>query len=135
MENWEPSVELPIKDLELWLDQEADQLATPTWWEELKAVPGITDLCKFTQKICTSFSIPEIQSQASPDQSYSAPLAPKCLNWGAFLPERLEYQDVWQRPKLLTETYCQCLQYWVEKVYPPISLEVHPLAESVRELC
>ena len=135
MENWEPSVELPIKDLELWLDQQADQLGTPAWWEELKAIPGIMDLHKFAWKICTSFCVPEIWSQASPDQSYSAPPAPKCLNWGAFLPERLEYQDVQWRPKLLTEAYCQCLQYWVEKVYPPISLEVCPLAESVRELC
>ena len=40
-----------------------------------------------------------------------------------------------QRPKLLTEAYCQCLQYWVEKVHPPVSPEVCPLAESVRELC
>ena len=102
---------------------------------ELKAIPGITDLCKFAWKIHASFCIPEIRSQASPDQSYSAPPAPKCLNWGAFLPERLEYQDVWQRPNLLTEAYCRCLQYWVEKVYLPISPEVCPLAESVRELC
>ena len=123
-ENREPSAKPPIKDLELWLDQQADQLGTPTWWEELKAIPGIMDLCKFTQKICASFHIPEIQSRASPDQSYSAPPAPKCLNQGAFLPERLEYQDVRQRPKLLTEAYCRCLQYWVEKVHPPVSPEV-----------
>ena len=76
MENREPSIEPPIKDLEFWLDQQADQLGTPTWWEELKAVPGITDLHKFAWKICTSFCIPEIWSRASPDQSYSAPPAP-----------------------------------------------------------
>ena len=135
MENREPSVEPPIKDLELWLDQQADQLGTPAWWEELKAIPGITDLCKFAQKIHASFCIPEIRSRVSPDQSYSAPSVPKCLNRGAFLPERLQYHGVQRRPKLLTETYCQCLQYWVEKVYLPISPEVCPLAESVRELC
>ena len=50
-ESWEPSVELPIKDLESWLDHQADQLGTPTWWGELKAIPGITDLCRFTWKI------------------------------------------------------------------------------------
>ena len=72
-ENWEPSIEPPIKDLESWLDQQADQLGTPTWWEELKAISGITDLCKFTCKIHTSFHILEIRSRASPDQSYSAP--------------------------------------------------------------
>ena len=49
-ESQEPSVKLPIKDLESWLDQQADQLGTPTWWEELKAIPGITDLHKFAQK-------------------------------------------------------------------------------------
>ena len=49
--------------------------------------------------------------------------------------ERLESQDVQQRPKLLTEAYCQCLQYWAEKVHLPVSPEVCPLAESVRELC
>ena len=117
------------------MDQQADQLGTPTWWEELKAIPGITDLWKFAQKIRMSFHVPEIWSRASPDQSYSTPPAPKCLNQGAFLPERLEYQDVWQRPKLLTEAYCQCLQYWAEKVHLPVSPEVHPLVESVRELC
>ena len=93
------------------------------------------DLHKFAWKIHASFHIPEIHSWASPDQSYSTPPAPKCLNRGAFLPERLEYQDVRQRPKLLTEAYCQCLQYREEKVHPPVSLEVHPFAESVRELC
>ena len=94
-ENQKPSGKPPIKDLELWLDQQADQLDTPTWWEELKAVPGITDLCKFARKIRASFHVLEIQSRASPDQGYSTPPAPKCLNRGAFLPERLEYQDVW----------------------------------------
>ena len=133
-ESQEPSIELPIKNLESWLDQQADQLGTPTWWEELKAVPGIMDLCKFAWKICTSFHVPKIQSQASPDQGYSAPPAPKCLNRGAFLLERLEYQDVWQRPKLLTEAYCWYFQHWAEKVYLPVSPEARPLAESVREL-
>ena len=42
---------------------------------------------------------------------------------------------MWQRPKLLTEAYCRCLQHWAEKVYLPVSPEAHPLVESVRELC
>ena len=133
--SWEPSIEPPIKNLELWLDHQADQLGTPTWWGELKAIPGVMDLCRFAWKIRVSFHIQEIQSQASPNQGYSAPLAPKCLNQGAFLPERLEYQDVQRRPKLLTEAYCQCLQHWAEKVYLPASPDARPLAESVRELC
>ena len=50
-ESQEPSVKLPIKDLELWLDHQADQLGTPIWWGELKAVPDMMDLCRFTRKI------------------------------------------------------------------------------------
>ena len=69
----EPSIKLPIKDLESWLDQQADQLGTPTWWGELQAIPGVTDLCKFAQKICASFHVPEIQSWVSPNQGYSTP--------------------------------------------------------------
>ena len=79
-ESWEPSNELPIKDLESWLDHQADQLGTPTWWGELKAIPGIMDLCRFARKICMSFHILEIRSWASPNQGYSAPPAPKSLN-------------------------------------------------------
>ena len=134
-ESRESSTKLPIKDLESWLDYQVDQLGTPTWWGELKAVPGMADLCRLTQKIQASFHIPEIRYWASPSQGYSAPLAPKSLNRGAFISGRLEYQDVWQRPILLTEAYCQSLQHWVEKVYPPISPDACPLVESVKELC
>ena len=105
-ESRDPSTELPIKDLESWLEYQVDQLGTPTWWGELKAIPGMVDLCRFTQKIRASFHVPEIQSWASPSQDYSTPPAPRSLNQGAFIPERLEYQDVWQRPILLTKTYC-----------------------------
>ena len=134
-ESRELLVEPPIRDLEQWLDHQVDQLGTPTWWGELWAVPSITDLHRFTRKIRASFHIPEIWLWASPDGSYSAPPAPKCLDRGAFLPERLEYQDVCQRPKLLTEAYCRCLQHWAEKVSPPVNPKFRPLAESVRELC
>ena len=107
----------------------------PPWWGELKAVFGMADLHRFAQKIQVSFRVPEIRYWVSPSQGYSAPPAPKSLNWGAFISGRLEYQDVWQRPILLTETYCWSLQHWAEKVYPPISLDAHPLAESIKELC
>ena len=80
IERREPSNELPIKDLELWLEYQADQLGTPTWWGELKAIPDVVDLCKFARKVRASFHIPEIQSQASPNQGYSAPPAPRSLN-------------------------------------------------------
>ena len=135
IERREPSNKPPIKDLESWLEYQVDQLGTPTWWGELKAVLDMADLCKFAQKVQASFHIPEIWSRASPNQGYSAPPAPRSLNQGAFLLKRLEYQDVWQRPILLTKAYCWCLQHWVEKSYQPASPEACPLAESVRELC
>ena len=131
----DPSAELPIKDLESWQEYQVDQLGTPTWWGELKAIPGMADLCRFTQKIRGSFHVPEIWSQASPSQDYSTPPVPRSLNWGAFIPERLEYQDVWQRPILLTKAYCQSLQHWEEKSYPPTSPDACPLVESIKELC
>ena len=134
-ESRESSAKPPIKDLESLLDYQADQLGTPTWWGELKAVPRMADLHRFAWKIQVSFHIPEFWYQASPSQGYSTPLAPKSLNQGAFISGRLEYQDVWQRLILLTEAYCQSLQHWAEKVYPPISPDAHPLVENVKELC
>ena len=79
-ESRDPSAEPPIKDLESWLEYQADQLGTPTWWGELKAIPGMADLCRFAQKIRVSFYVPEIQFQASPSQAYSTPPAPRSLN-------------------------------------------------------
>ena len=34
-------------DIEMWLEFQAGQLGTPAWWEELGAILGIKDLCKF----------------------------------------------------------------------------------------
>ena len=79
-ESRDPSAKLPIKDLESWLEYQVDQLGTPTWWEELKAVPGMADLHMFARKIRASFHVHEIQSRASPSQDYSTPLAPRSLN-------------------------------------------------------
>ena len=123
-----------IKDLELWLEHQAEQLGTPTWWGELEAALGIMDPHKFAQKICASFYVLEVWSRMSPGQGYSAPLDPRSLNRGAFLPEKLEYQDVRWWPALLTIVYCQCLQHWAEKHNLPKSLGCHPLAESITEL-
>ena len=70
----------------------------------------------------------------SPEQEYSVPPAPQSLNRGAFLPEKLTYQDVRWWPALLTVAYCQCLQHWAEKCNPPRNPDFCSLAESVREL-
>ena len=79
-ESRESSAKPFIKDLELWLDYQADQLGTPTWWGELKAIPSMADLCRFAQKIRASFHIPEIWYWASPSQGYSTPPGPKSLS-------------------------------------------------------
>ena len=41
------STEPSMDDLETWLAFQAGQLGTPTWLEELGAMPGIKDRCKF----------------------------------------------------------------------------------------
>ena len=123
-----------MDDLETWLEFQAGQLGTPAWWEELGAMPGITDQHKFAQKIRASFYVPEVWLRASLEWGYTAPPAPQCLNRSAFLPERLAYQDVRQQPTLLTIAYAWCLQHWAEKHNLPKNPDFHPWAESVREL-
>ena len=87
MDRGDSPTEPSINNLELWLEHQAEQLGTPTWWGELEAIPGVMDPHKFAWKICMSFYVPEVWSRMSPDQGYSAPLAPRSLNRGAFLPK------------------------------------------------
>ena len=134
MDRGDSPTEPSINDLELWLEHQVEQLGTSTWWGELEAIPGVMDPHRFAQKICASFYVPEVWSRMSLGQEYSAPLAPRSLNRGAFLLEKLKYQDVRQQPALLTIVYCQCLQHWAEKCSLPKSPDCRPLAESVREL-
>ena len=130
------STEPSINDIETWLEFQAGQIGTPMWWEELGAILGIEDWCKFAQKIRASFYVSKVQLRASPDWGYTMPLAPppQSLNRSTFLLERLAYQDVRQQPALLTIAYIQCLQHWAEKHNPPKNPNFHPCAESIREL-
>ena len=64
-----------MDDLEMCLEFQAGQLGTPTWWEELGAVPGIEDQRNFMQKIRASFYVPEVQLRMSPECGYTASLA------------------------------------------------------------
>ena len=68
------------------------------------------------------------------EQEYTTPPAPKCLSRNTFLPDELSYQDIWQQPTLLTVAYARGLQYWAEKLKPPRSPDLHPLAGSVVEM-
>ena len=85
-----------MDDLETWLEVQAGQLGTPAWWEELAAVPGIEDRCKFAQKIRAPFYVLEVHLRVSPEQVYTAPPAPWVLDRGTFHPEKFAYQDVRQ---------------------------------------
>ena len=126
----EPSV----SDVETWLEWQAEQLGTPTWWPELKAILGVTDPQKLACKILSSFYIPEVRMRVSLGQEYTMPPAPKCLSRNTFLPDELSYQDVWQQPTLLMVAYARGLQYWAEKPNLPRSPDLCPLAGSIVEL-
>ena len=126
----EPSV----SDVETWLEWQAEQLGTPAWWLELKAILGVKDPRKLACKIQASFYIPGVRMRAFLEQEYTTPPALKCLSRNTFLPDELSYQDVWQQPTLLTVAYTRGLQYWAEKLKPLRSPDLHPLAGSVVEL-
>ena len=72
--------------------------------------------------------------RASLESEYTAPPAPKSLNWNAFLPNMFSCQDVWQHLVLLTIAYARSLQHWAEQVSLLRSLDSCPLAESVVDL-
>ena len=128
------STEPSFSNIETWLEWQAKQLGTPTWWTELLAIPGIRDPWKLAQKIRASFYIPEVRMRALLEPGYTMPPAPRSLDRNAFLPNDLSYQDVWQKSALLTMAYARSLQYWAEKQSPPRSQDLCPLAESVIEL-
>ena len=89
-------MEPPVSNMETWLEWQAEQLGTPAWWADLKAIPGIKNPWKLAHKIRASFYIPEVRMRASLDQQYTMPPAPKCLSRNAFIPDELPYQDVHQ---------------------------------------
>ena len=128
------STEPSVSDVETWLEWQAKQLGTPTWWMELQAIPGIGDPWKLAQEIRASFYIPEVRMRTLQEPGYTAPLALRSLNRNAFLPDDLSYQDVRQKLALLMIASTRSLQYWAEKQRPPRSRNPHPLAESVVEL-
>ena len=88
------STEPSVGDLDTWLEFQVGQLGTPVWWEELEAIPGIKDQCKFAWKIRASFYVPEVWIRASQEQGFTMPPAPWSLNRSTFLPEKLAYQDM-----------------------------------------
>ena len=100
-----------ISDVETWLEWQANQLGTPAWWTKLQAVLGIRDPRKVAWKIRASFYIPEVRMRTLLEPGYIVPPAPRSLDRNAFLPDDLSYQDVQQKPVLLTIAYARSLQY------------------------
>ena len=128
------STEPSVLDVETWLEWQARQLGTPTWWTELKAIPGIRDPWKLAWKIRASFYIPDVRKRTLQETEYTVPPTLRSLDRNAFLPDELSYQDMQQQPALLTIAYTWSLQYWAEKQSLPRSQNLHPLAESVIKL-
>ena len=128
------TAEPSVSDMETWLEWQAEQLGTPAWWPELKAILGLKDPCKLALKIRASFYIPEVRMRPSLKQQYTTPPAPKCLSRNAFIPGELSYKDIHQQLTLLMVAYTRGLQYWVEKLNPPRNQDLCPLAGSVVEL-
>ena len=106
----------------------------PSWWLELRAIPGVKDLQRLACKIWASFSIPNVRMRAFPEQEYTVPSAPKCLDRNAFLPDELSHQDIWQKPVLLMIAYARGMQYWAEELILPESPDFCPLVGGVVEL-
>ena len=71
------SIEPSVLDVETWLEWQARQLSTPAWWTELKAILGIRDPQKLTQKISASFYIPEVRMRALLEPEYTVPPTPE----------------------------------------------------------
>ena len=109
------STEPSVSDVETWLEWQAKQLGTPTWWMELQAIPGIRDPQKLAQKIRASFYIHEVRIRTLLEPGYTVPPTLRSLDRNAFLPDNLSYQDMQQKLALLMMAYARCLQYWAEK--------------------
>ena len=111
------STEPSVSDMETWLEWQANQLGTPAWWTELQAILGIRDPQKLSWKIRALFYIPEVRMRTLLEPGYTVPPTLRSLDRNAFLPDDLSYQDVQQKPALLTIAYARSLQYWVESVH------------------
>ena len=88
------STEPSVPNMETWLEWQAKQLGTPTWWMELQVIPGIRDPWKLAWKIRASFYIPEVRMRTLLEPGYTAPPTLRSLDRNAFLPADLSYQDV-----------------------------------------
>ena len=120
-----------IKNCEAWLTWWACFMDTSHWWRELTAIPDAEDPRRLAQQIHASFLMLMVRCETLQNQDYTLPPAPKCLSREWFLSNDPTYQDVHWQPLLLSLAYAWWLQYWVEKVNPPMLSSYWPLAMSI----
>ena len=68
------STEPSVSDMDTWLEWQATQLGTPTWWMELQAILGIRDPQKLACRVRASFNIPEVRMRTLLEPGYTVPL-------------------------------------------------------------
>ena len=80
------SQEPPAEDYERWVEWRGQMIATPTWWQELLEIPGVSDVPELAQKTRASFELPPQMSEIHDIENYYlAPPAPRCIWQKAFL--------------------------------------------------
>ena len=101
-------------------------------------IPGIDYFWELAQKIRASYEIPWVRSEAQEvENDYSVPPSPKCICQKAFLPRpgpMFSCQDFREGQAQNAIAQAQALQYWMEKVNPPMPDQPHLLARCVQEL-
>ena len=121
-----------------WVRWCAEQLETPTWWQELSEVPSQMDVQEFVRSVQALFQLPKASNHApGVDNDYMVPPSPQSLNHDWFLPisnMRFGGQDYCMRQPQKTLAYAKALQYWAEKAQPAPLGRHHQMAESMLEL-
>ena len=102
-----------------WVAWWVEQVATPTWWPILASVLGQKDICQLAWLVWASFQMPmACYCGTKGENNYTAPPAPQCLNWDAYLAFRdMKFSGPDYRICQIQETfaYAKALQHWAEK--------------------
>ena len=130
--------ESPVEDYERWVKWRGQIIATPTWWQELLGILGVSNIQELAQKMRASFELPQWMSKIHDVKNYYlAPPAPRCIWQRAFLlpPDPMfPCQDIREGQSEKTVAYAQALQYWAEKANQPMPGQPHLLARCILEL-
>ena len=58
------------EDYERWVEWRVQTIATPTWWQELLEILGVSNIQELAQKIRASFKLPQQMSKIHDVESY-----------------------------------------------------------------